>query len=171
MATVESIAIRGEQALERLYAAADGISKALGVEPPIIPTEYRYSEELGTMQLEVVATWAEKLAVATGATAPDEPDDTADNVDYDALSDDELRDLINERGLDVPDDVSRDEMIEALIVGDEPEDAPQDYETLTKAELITEARGRGLSVDSQMNKAALIDALKTADDQDREIQD
>lgn len=64
MATAKSIAIRNELALERLNRNLIVISERFNVEPPAIPTEYRDSAELPTMQLEELAAWSEQVTSA-----------------------------------------------------------------------------------------------------------
>lgn len=59
MATVTSIAIRNENALERLNVSLVVISEQFGIKPPTITTEYRDPSELPTMQLEEIAAWAD----------------------------------------------------------------------------------------------------------------
>jgi hypothetical protein len=72
MATLESIAIRNEQALARLQANVAALSERFQVEPPDIPDGYRDARELPTMQLEVLAAWTETVVNATKEQSHDE---------------------------------------------------------------------------------------------------
>lgn len=98
MADKASIAIRGEQAMQRLTAAAEQIAAKQNVAALDFPTYYRSRDELPVMQLEAIADWLELLA---------DPDATTDTTEvpavspYASLTRKELEALATERKLTV----------------------------------------------------------------------
>lgn len=111
MATLESIAIRVEQAMERLNAAAQQIAAYTGVDAPEVPDWNRSPEELRAEQLEAVAGWAESLAgfvetvtisVPGSDTEPEQTITIVPTIDFTTLTVAELVALIDERALQLP---------------------------------------------------------------------
>lgn len=112
MADKVSVAIRQEQALNRLNTAAAQLAQHLGVEAPHLPTRGHDREILRAQQFEALAAWVEALAenVGTAGVAEIEPDSTpvdapaegdAGTTPYDDLSKADLVLEFQRRGMDV----------------------------------------------------------------------
>lgn len=113
MASVGAIANMSSVADKKLYQAMADINTAFpDVEPAILPT-FRDPRYQDAARREVIAAWAERLAVAMGVSSvvveEAEPvesevteDDAAVNSDggaYDGMTKRQLRALANERGI------------------------------------------------------------------------
>lgn len=80
MATKEAIAIRTEQALARLTAAAAALSEKLAAAPLELVEYRRDPDELRADQLEGLAAWAENLLAAMPAPGAPEVEATDENA-------------------------------------------------------------------------------------------
>lgn len=108
MADRASIAIRQEQALNRLRSAADKLSASRGVSAPDIPTRGNDAEMLRALQFEAFAAWLESMIVHVpdmNATRDMDGDTTANAPTslYDGMSKADLVLELRNRGMDITD--------------------------------------------------------------------
>ncbi len=131
MASKGAIATMNDLAFKRLYRAMSDISEAFPeVEAAVLPT-YRDSHYQEAARYDVLATWAERLAIAMGVSSvpvavetleivEDEIDNSAvdSTSDYSSFSAKELRAEADARGIHTAPLRSKVELIDALEAAD-----------------------------------------------------
>lgn len=124
MADRVSIAIRQEQAINRLNEAAAQLAESVGVEAPTIRTRAQDRELLRADQLEALAAWAQRVA---GAVMEQAGADTqlidALEAQYRAMTNVQLTTLAAERGVEVPARATKDVLVTLLLQAADEQEA------------------------------------------------
>jgi hypothetical protein len=119
MATLESIAIRNEQALARLRHAVETLASNFGVETAEIPDQYRDPAELPTMQLEAMADFLERVVSVSPTSEAEQGESDGDErtlrEQFAQMGKDDVLALAASNGMEVTSRTTKTEAVDWLV--------------------------------------------------------